>query len=182
MGKPLTVLIGCSLGLTLFSGCLWAPDLDRVRREIQQQLPGARFERQFAISLGPVSLRMARALVRFVPEAEEARGYLCEVRDVKVAVYEARNVPDKTNIKMPEQLLLLVEKHHWEIGAKVRHSGENVWLLYRSDGDSIKDLYAVVLGDDELVLVRARGNIDRLLAKAVRDHLGSVGDLGLSYN
>jgi hypothetical protein len=174
-----TSAVGIALMLTLFSGCLWAPELDRVRREIQQQLPGSSFKKEFAISLGPLSLALVRTIVRFVPEAEEARSYLSDIRSVEVAIYEADNLPADPAIDMPEHLETLLEKHDWEIAAKVRETSENVWLLYRAQEEVLEDLYVVVLSDDELVLVRARGNLDRLIAKAMREHVRPASNAGI---
>ncbi|MEJ2722499.1 MAG: hypothetical protein P8181_15375, partial [bacterium] len=99
-----TPIVGFALALTLFSGCLWAPDLDRVRRDIQRQLPGVSFHRDIALSFGPAVIGLARLLVKLVPDAEEARPYLSDVSRVTVAVYEAKNVPREFSLKTPEEL------------------------------------------------------------------------------
>jgi hypothetical protein len=164
-------IVGLALVLSLFSGCLWAPDLDRVRREIEEQMPGVSFDRQFAISLGPISLGLVRLITRLVPDAAEARSYLKDLSSVKVAVYDAENIPEDPNLKMPSKLESLVNKEGWEVAAKVRQDTETVWLIYRTQQDEIKDLYVVALSEDELVLVRAHGNIDQLVTKAMRDHV-----------
>ena len=64
---------------TMFSatGCLWAPELSQIQREIERQLPGSSFEKEVRLSLGPLSLGMARFVTRviprsYVPEAGEA--------------------------------------------------------------------------------------------------------------
>jgi hypothetical protein len=157
--------------VTTCSGCLWAPELDGVRKDIERQLPGASFHREFALSLGPITLGLARTIIRLVPDAAEAREYLEDVRSVKVAMYDARNLPTDLDLRMPRKLESLVEKDGWEIAAKVNEERDNVWILYRAEEDSIKDLYIVALSDDELVLVRAHGNIDQLATKAMHDHV-----------
>lgn len=177
--KAMSLAIGCSLMLTLLSGCLWAPELDRVRSEIEQQLPGSSFKREFAISLGPVTLGLARAIIRFVPDAAEARSYLQDVRSVKVAVYEAEDMPQDFNIQMPGKLESLLRNDGWEIAARVRENNQSVWVLYREKDDELEDVYVVALESNELVLVRARGNLDSLIAKAMREHVVPAGHAGI---
>ncbi len=172
--KQTILILSIVLIVTTSSGCLWAPELDGVRKDIESQLPGASFHREFALSVGPITLGLVRTIIRFVPDAAEAREYLKDVRSVKIAVYDARNLPADPDLRMPKKLGSLLEKEGWEIAAKVNQDSDNVWLLYRAEEDSIKDLYAVVLSDDELVLVRAHGNIDQLAVKVMRDHVNNT--------
>jgi hypothetical protein len=154
----------------LSSGCLWAPELDRVRQEIEEQLPGTHFKKEFAISLGPLSLGLARTIVSLVPPAKEAQLYLRDIRRVKAAVYKAENVPDRPGLQMPKKMRELMEKKGWEVAVRAQDDdGESVWIIYRAEDETIKELYLVVLGSDELVLVKAAGNIDRLFVKAIQD-------------
>ena len=46
--------------LPCLTGCLWTPELSQIQGEIERQLPGAQFERDVGISLGPLSLGLAR--------------------------------------------------------------------------------------------------------------------------
>jgi hypothetical protein len=167
IAKVTTVL----LGLTLLSGCLWAPELDRVRRDIEKQIPGAHFNKEIAFSLGPVTLGLARLIVGVIPDAKEARPYLKHVRNVKVAVYEAQNIPSDLSVALPADLKKLIEKKDWELAVKTRDKSDATWILYKSDGKKVEGLYVVTLSDDELVLVRASGNLDRLFEHTMRENM-----------
>lgn len=160
-----------ALTLTLSSGCLWAPDLDRVRAEIENQLPGTRFHKEFALSLGPVTLGLARVVTAVAPHADLAKRYLRDIRRVKVALYTLENAPSSLHLRTPERLDALLEDGEWEMAVRVREKhGEAVWVLYRADDDdTVKEVYVVALTGDELVLVRAAGNIERLMATAVKE-------------
>ena len=70
------------------TGCLWAPDLVLVRKDIERQLPGASFEKEIELSLGPISLAFARLVTRMVPDARDASGYLRDVSRIQLAVYK----------------------------------------------------------------------------------------------
>ena len=180
--KHATSVIGLALALSLLSGCLWAPELDRVRKDIEDQIPGAEFKKDFALSLGPVSLGFARLVTGFVPDAHEARGYLEEIRSVKVAIYEAKNIPADVSLRMPSKLQHLLEKNGWELAIKAKERDESVWILFRTKGDAIRDMYIVVLDEEELVLVRAGGRLDKLFEKAMNEHLDLKDDLGIHIN
>jgi hypothetical protein len=178
--KRTLLMISIAVVVVSCSGCLWAPELDGIRKDIERQLPGASFQREFALSLGPITLGLARTIVRLVPDAAEAREYLDDVRSVRVAVYEVANLPAEPILETPTRLASLVEEDGWEIAARVNQQDENVWLLYRAENDSIKDIYFVVLSDEELVLVRAHGNIERLARKAMRDHVNAASPVRIS--
>lgn len=179
MKTKLVVLIPILMMMT--SGCLWAPGLDGVRKEIQDQIPGSHFEREFAISLGPISLGLARTITKMVPDedANMASGYLKEIKNVKVAVYDAYDIPRDFELKTPWRLERLLEEEDWEMAVKVREDGESVWVLYREDSDTVRELFVVVLNDDELVLVKAEGRLDRLMEKVMEDHVDLPSELGL---
>ncbi len=164
-------VIAAVLGLTLLSGCLWAPELDRIKRDIEKQIPGAHFNKEIAFSLGPVTLGLAKLIVKFIPDTEEARPYLKYVRDVKVAIYEADNIPSNCSVRLPRDLKKLLDEKGWELAVKTQNDNNVTWILCRSDGDSIKGLYVVVLDEHELVLVRAGGNLDRLFKMVMRENM-----------
>lgn len=182
MFKNRTVFAICMLlVVTTSSGCLWAPELDGIRKAIERQLPGSSFDREFALSLGPVSLGIARAIVRFVPGAKEARRYLSDIRSVKIAIYNVEYAQADVELDMPDKLQNLIGEDGWEIAVKVKQPGENVWFAYRTRDTAIKEIYVVVLSKDELVLVRAKGNINRLAIKAMRDHTPEGGRIGIPH-
>lgn len=163
------------------SGCVWTPELARVAGELERQLPEARFDKEFSLSLGPVAIGFARLVTGMVgdDDVQHARRYLRDVSRVQVAVYDTTDMPPISNLRMPSRLAEL-EKDGWETAVKVREEDEAVWVMYRIDGDAIRDLYVVVLNDEELVLVKATGRLDRIMAKALveADRDRGIRDLG----
>lgn len=158
------------MGVLLCSGCLWAPGLERLKDEISAQLPGAQFDKEVALTLGPMSLLLARIATRFVPdrEAQEAREYLCEMRRIELAVYKTGHLPSLDGLQFPVQLNDLLEEG-WEIAATVREEHELVWVLYHQRGDEIDCLCAVVLDEQNLVLAKIRGNLGTIFLKGLRE-------------
>jgi hypothetical protein len=158
------------------SGCLWAPDLAMVRKDIERQLPGASFEKEIELTLGPISLTFARLITRVVPDAREASGYLRDVSRIELAVYNAERVPPARDVKMPERLKEMTSGEDWEMAVKIRDNDELVWVFYRMEDEAVRELYVVSLDDDELVMVRAEGRLERLVARALRE-TGTVKDV-----
>jgi hypothetical protein len=151
------------------SGCLWAPDLAMVRKDIERQIPGANFEKEIELSLGPITMSFARLLTRLVPDAREATGYLQDVRRIELAVYNADHVPPTSTVTMPEKLRKMTAGDDWELAVKIRDDDELMWVMYRIDDETIKELYVVMLDKDELLMVKAEGNLERLVARALSD-------------
>jgi Domain of unknown function (DUF4252) len=173
------VAVACGLAALSSPGCFWSPELAGVRNDLEHQLPGASFDKNIELSFGPVLLTFARVVTSVIPGAREARPYLRGVSRVQVGVYES-HVDSLSDLHMPKRLQSLVE-NGWETAVRVRDDDEAVWLLYRPDGESVKEIFVVVLNNDELVLVKARGHLEKLVAAALKEAHGRHGfldDLG----
>jgi hypothetical protein len=157
----------------LLSGCFRARSLERIAEEIAWQYPDADFEREFSVSLGSMSLGLARFGAGFFEEGREAREYIRGVKRVQIAVYKVKHLYGIDDAKIPSGLSELLEDDEWEVMVKTSDPKERVWILYREDGDAIRDIHLTVLSDDELVLLRVSGHINDILDKAIEDH----GDL-----
>jgi len=153
---------------------MWTPELSRVKNDIEAQLPDAKFDKEFSLSLGPIALSFARLVTKLVPDANQASDYLRDVSRVQVAVYSTESLPPVHKIRMPDRLQRMSDDD-WETAVKVREEDSVVWVMYKIDKDTIRDLYVVVLNDEELVIVKARGQLDRLLARALSETNGVPG-------
>jgi hypothetical protein len=178
-------LVAALIAVAVMSlGCMWAPGLSQVRRDLERQLPGARFEKDVELSMGPVSLAFARLFTNMVPDARQASGYLKDVSRIELAVYDADHIPSPKGVKMPRRLQQLVTNEDWEMAVRIRDKGELGWILYRTDDERIKELYVVLLNQDELLMVRAEGNLERLVARALSETgtMKGISSGGLTMN
>lgn len=164
--KTVAAIVALVVTVSLSSSCMWAPELARVCRDIERQIPGANFDKEFAITLGPITLAFAKMVTAFIPDAKEARGYLKDVSKIQVAVYEAQRMPAPNKVVMPDRLKYLIDEG-WEMAVRAREEDSVVWVLYKIDRGAIRELYVVVLDQDELVLVKAKGHLERLVARAL---------------
>lgn len=154
----------------LAGGCYRARSLERIAEEIAWQYPGSDFQRDFSISLGPMSLGLVRFGAGFVEEGREAREYMQGVTGVQIAVYKVNHLGSIDRAEMPSGLSDLLEDDDWQVMVKTNEPDERVWILYREDGDVVGDIHMTVLSDDELVLLRVSGHINDILDKAMKDH------------
>lgn len=177
----LTVLVVLLLTIPL-TGCFYSREIAGTRKAIERQYPGAEFDREVVVSVGPLSMRALGFIARLVPEdeAQMVASYLREISRVKVGVYNTTYLPALDAFDPLD--LPRFERAGWEVGVKVRDEHEAMWLLYRERRGVMRDLYLVVLNEDELVLTRVRGHLNRLFERAMADHAHlldlRVGDLG----
>jgi hypothetical protein len=172
------MLVILSLVALTSAGCVGSAELSGIRRDLEKQMPGAEFEKNVELSLGPLVLSLARVVTNFIPGAREARPYLRDVSRVQVGVYDAR-VESLEDLRMPKRLQSLLEDG-WETAVRVRDDDEAVWILYRPDGETVKEIFVVVLDDHELVLVKAKGRLEKLIATAMREGYGRPGIPGFN--
>lgn len=164
-----TVLILLMTAATL-SGCIYSREIAHTRRDIEQHT-GADFDRQVVFNLGPRTFRTLSWMAGLGPddEAQMASAYLSEIRRIKVGVYHTEHLPNLDTVDL--SMLGRFERQGWEVAVQTREDDEAVWLLYREQRGEVRDLYVVVLNEEELVLARLHGHLDHLFERAVQDHL-----------
>jgi hypothetical protein len=151
------------------SGCLYSREIAHVRRDIEHAYPEMRFDRQIVVSLGPASLRTIGWIARFIPgdEVEMAMDYLHEIRRVKVGVYRSESVG---TARFEPATLKRFRRGDWHVAVKYREGADAGWILYRENGETVRDLFVVVLSDEDLVVARVEGRLNRLMERLVEDH------------
>ncbi len=161
------ILLLAAVSLT---GCVYSREIAQTRRDLERHYPEADFDRQIIINLGPRSLHTFGWLAGLAPEdeAQMARDYLYEIDRVKVGIYQVDSMPDLDDFDPPS--IRRFERDGWEVAVKAQEDDGVVWVLYRERYDQVRDIYAIVLSDEELVLARVKGHLNRLLEKVMDDH------------
>ena len=183
---PRQSLLKCLI-LVLFAvsltGCFYSRELAQTRRDLERQYPEARFDQEVVVSLWPATLRAVGWLAGLAPEeeAQMAKEYLREIDRVKVGLYSVDYLPDLDEFNPPA--LRRFRRDGWEVAVKAREDDEIVWVLYRERHNAVRDIYAIVLTDEDLILARVKGHLNRLLEKVMADHYemcNFVDDLGIN--
>ena len=160
---PLIILLVLPL-----TGCLYSREIVHTRRDIERETR-VDFDRGFVLSMGPSSLRTVEWLAGMVPEEEAQMGadYLRDIRRVKVGVFSLRRgrleeVPDLRRLRR-------FERGKWEVAVRFRDEQASGFVFYRAHRDTVRDLFIVVLDEEELVLARVEGRLNHLVAQIVAD-------------
>ena len=151
------------------AGCFFSREIADTRRDIEHAYPDLRLEKQIVLNLGPISMRTIGWMAGLVPdpEVDAARAYLKDIRRVKVGVFRAER-PDRLARMDVDDFGF---EDGWQVAVRARQEGEHVWVLYKEHPETIRDVYVVVLSDEDLVVARLRGNLNRLVARAMEDHV-----------
>jgi hypothetical protein len=158
------------LGLSL-SGCFFSQELSRVRGELQREA-GFRTSSGFEANFGPVSMWIARGFIgRHAGNSGDLASLaLRHVRRVKVGVYKLERPLDSRQVAMPATLRRYTNRGGWEHLGTFREDDQAVWVLYRARNEEIRDLFVVVLGEEELVMTRLTGNLTEAVMTYLREN------------
>ncbi len=179
MKRLATTLIPVLVLALTASGCFYSREMVRVKRDIERTYSNVEFDRGISMRFGPGTLRTLGWLARRVPEEESqmASDYLREIKSIKVAYYPVDRMPPLDEVDTP--MLRRFERAGWEVAVKVREDDDLVWVLYRERFDTVRDLYVVVLSDDELVMASINGHLDRLFRLALEDHNAFIDEIDM---
>ena len=154
-------------GVVLSTGCvLRGPSgiKDQVERS-----NGRTYQREFGITVGRTGLGIARMAMR-IGDEDEAVHMLRGVNKVQVGVYEVVDQGNGTGRSARASDFGLYDPL-----VQVREDGETVLVLAREEDETIRRLLVVVDSDDELVIVRLRGDLERIIEDAIRLGLSEGG-------
>ncbi len=161
MSRRTCVAVLLVLSSTFAAGCWFRGPGRDLRREVAQ-LSDLRLDREFGLRMGRPTLFFVRQGVRIAGMADELP--LRGVRRVEVGVYRVLGAAARGD---DANELCRMRFAEWEPVVRVCDGDEHVLLFARIEDDSIQGLLVVVQDDEEVVLVRARGKLDRLLERVV---------------
>ena len=125
------------------------------------------------LSLGVVPLWMAETVTSFIdePEVQEASTYLDHVKRVDIGVYQVHDSFKKQHQVAAQRVKTEMQAHGFEPMVLVREKKETVGVYVPIEEDKFpEELFVVVMADHEVVLVRMRGKLEKILRMAVKNH------------
>lgn len=174
-----TLAVAVALVALATTGCWESPGPEPIRRAVEAQVPGARFDREVHVRLGRMTTGLARWIANRALDDEddaEAKIMVNAVRRVEVAVYTNRShLPDDSveGVTMPPALRKMLAREGWAVMAEARDPGSTAWVLVEQDprpgAGMIHGIYVVSLEPDELAIVRLEGRFDEAFAKIFAD-------------
>jgi len=178
-GRAAGTAILLTLVTLVTTGCWSTPGPGPIRRAVEQQVPGARFDREVHVRLGRMTTGLARWVANRALDDEddaEAKIMVNAVRRVEVAVYTNRSrLPDASveAVTMPPALRKMLAREGWAVMAEARDPDSTAWVLVDQSTQrgvaEIRGIYVVSLEPDELAIVRLEGHFDEAFAKIFAD-------------
>jgi hypothetical protein len=154
---PVTLLL-----LALAStGCVTLRGPEDVRRGITDAT-GVRFEREMGLTVKRSGMWLARWGMRIAGEDEiSLRG----LRRVEVGIYLPKNPGDGA----ASARLEMSQFDGWSPLVRVHEEGEEALVLVRERDGEVRGMLVVVSEPEELVVVRMKGKLDRILEEAMSE-------------
>lgn len=163
MKTLLTVVV-----LAQLSACMSFSDRSfrSTRDSLSAQMPGITLEKEFAVSFGS-------GLFNFLNVVTMDAADISDLDKVQVAVYNVDSAGRHISfddIDFSETLRSRGANLHWETVVKVRQDGEQVWVLVGMDleRDVLDAVSVFVLENDELVMIKVDGDLNRMIEFALR--------------
>ena len=168
------------LALSL-GACKSSPTVSDLRWQLEEQIPGAEFEKEFHLRLGGLSLGLGKKLAGWaMADDEELAGLMKAVKRVEIGSYRVVSLPPLEQVELPASLMNRLGKSGWSLVVRVQDESERVWMFMRQDGKGgIRNIFVVALDEVELTMVSVEGRLDELLADAIAaDPVGFATGMG----
>lgn len=169
MRRSIRILLSLLVPVALTLSCVRFVGPEDVRQDLSSQA-GVKLKQETGFTVTRSGIWLAR---KFVDDDEVP---LKGVRRVEVGVYEVRGL--KRGVDEPAHLDL---RHldGWESIVRVHDAGEDVMVLVKQRDETIRAMLIVVAEEDEWVLVRVRGKLNRVLEQVMKSAFENVERPGL---
>ncbi|MEM8488443.1 MAG: DUF4252 domain-containing protein [Bacteroidota bacterium] len=156
------------------AGCSLTNEITNTKNEIEQNTR-INAHTGIVLSLGPGLFQTTGFVTKFIDErdAQLASRLAYGIRRVKAGVYPLKRRSNINQLDLPS--LKRFQRRGWQPAIKVEADHEIGWIMYRQRGNRVKDMFVVVVTEEEMVLARIQGNLTELLDVAL-DEIESEGE------
>ena len=162
-------IAACALALSA-TGCMTYHGPRGVEEAIERKAQ-VELHRELGVKLGPISTKFAWSIVG---HSDDDQDFLRDVSGIGVTVFEVtRHTGAPTGRLTPKDLGV----EGWHPLIESLSEGEQVLLLAKPGNCEIREMMLVSIESDEVVVVRLKGHLDRLIARtlAAADRDGARG-------
>jgi hypothetical protein len=156
-----------ALGCLAAPGCLAHRAPKKVEAEIESQL-GEPLERESGVKLGWMSTHLVAGIVGHVESNGRDDLDFGDITGISVVTYQRPAHPAGTRSPSPRLDPRRMGFGDWETVLDIRGGGEQTLALARCGRSKVHEMVLLSIEDDEVVVVRVRGRVDRLLTKLLR--------------
>lgn len=178
-GTGLVLLLMLLLPGALVAGGGKMPSAQSICDGIEQEIPGAEFERESHIRLGRLAMTFVKPIVRWTLDSDdEARAIIGGIKRVDIATYRVIDLPETLDTKAIRRLESRFFRRGWSKIVRSREDAGNTWVFSRQRDDGrISGIFVIELDGSELSIVGVEGRLDEILANAIADDPGELSDL-----
>lgn len=166
--RPALLLIALLFVLApALSGCVISREMTRVKRDVERWNPGLQLSRSLVLNLGGGSIHIAETVLDRLDSdrAMLSASFLHDIDRIQIGIYDAEWNGELTDVDLDN--LSRFRGGGWERALAVRDQEAVTHVLYKPHGRSVRDLYLVSFQDRQLVAIRLRGNVERIVMKAL---------------
>jgi hypothetical protein len=167
--RPAAKLFAASALAISAAGCMTYRGPRGVEATIERKAE-VELHREMGFKLGPVSTKIAASMLHHWADDQDFR----DLSGIGIAVFEV------TRHKGPPAQPLTAKDlgvEGWRPVIESRSDGDQLLVLAKSGDGEIREMMFLSIEDDEVVVARLKGHLDRLIAKtlAAADHDGARG-------
>ena len=171
--KRLLITFALILLMLTNTGCIGVnKNFKIIRNQVFNNL-NTNFEKTIEFSIGKSAFLF---LSKFIDvddeESENIKNMLEDVSHISIGIYERGNKNKTTSSKISQKLLTKIsqnlEVEDWESVVTVNSNDETIGIYVKeNDSEEINEMFAVILSDDEMVMLNLNGNLNSLTEKVI---------------
>jgi len=157
------------------TGCIGVDKSFKNLRSKVMKNVNDKFEKTIEFSLGKSAfLLFGKFMNSDEEENEKIKDMLKEVSHISIGIYEKEN--SKKNFADTKSLKKLINKisdglevDNWTNIVKANRKEETVGIYIKeNESEKINEMFAVIISDDEMVMLKLNGNLDSLADKVIK--------------
>ncbi len=167
---PLLALVSLLITTT---GCIGVnKNFKNLRNQVFDSL-NENFDKTIEFSLGKSAFMFASKFIDTDEEEDEnIQDMLKDVSNVSIGIYEREEKNNFTTTKSSGRILNKIsnnlEVDDWDSIVKVNGKDETIGIYIKeNDSEEINEMFAVILSNDEMVMLKLKGNLNTLADKVV---------------
>ena len=167
---PLLALVSLLITTT---GCIGVnKNFKNLRNQVFDSL-NENFDKTIEFSLGKSAFMFASKFIDTDEEEDEnIQDMLKDVSNVSIGIYEREEKNNFTTTKSSGRILNKIsnklEVDDWDSIVKVNGKNETLGIYIKeNDSEEINEMFAVILSNDEMVMLKLKGNLNTLADKVV---------------
>jgi len=160
------------LGLTS-TGCIGVnKEFRNIRTQILDNLDDD-FDRTIEFSVGKAGFFLASKFVKLADDNEDIENVdemLKHVSNVNIGIYDRLSSSSKSVRSLLNEVSSSMEDNNYSSVVKTIDGNEMVGIFIKDDDpEEITEMFAVILSDDELVMLKLNGNLNSLVETVIEN-------------